>query len=229
MSKVKEMVKNNYQLSKNLNPVNETIYTDMICYLRTSRLDELEVEEINQEILGMLICAQERGEDAEAVVGEDYKAFCDAIIESAQPNRFTLRRAIGDLHIVIKGIIFLWLGDLLVNNVPTMIKEGRIILDYSVNLGFLLSTSIILFAAFFIVNYIGQNSFKLTEEIALSKGLKGRLIFGIIVGGLFALVVLVSYKLHSYVLFTTKVYYIAVVLAVMYILVRSCQKHLDYQ
>ncbi|CEO87604.1 hypothetical protein [Syntrophaceticus schinkii] len=42
MSKVEKMVKKNYELSKKLTPENDAVYTDIVCYLRTSALDELE-------------------------------------------------------------------------------------------------------------------------------------------------------------------------------------------
>lgn len=219
MSKVEKMVKKNYELSKKLTPENDAVYTDIVCYLRTSALDELETEEIIEDIIGMFLETQERGEKIEKVIGDDYQAFCDSIIEAAQPKKFTWRKMFSNLEIVVYVIAILWLIDLVFIYLPQTIKQGRLILDYQVNLGFLLNTAIILLAVFSILNYIGKTSFQDRKEKHQRKR-RENLLWGCIFGGIIALLVFIPLKLGSFILFSMKIYYLAAVLAGLYLLLR---------
>jgi DNA-binding ferritin-like protein (Dps family) len=225
MSDVKKMIKKNYELSRKLTPKNDEIYTDIVCYLRTSALDELEAEGIIQEIIGMFLEAQQRGEEIEKVIGDDYQAFCDSIIESAQPKKFTWKKTFGNLEFVIFLIGLLWVIDLAINYLPQMIKNGRLILDYKVSLVFLINTAIIVIAATLLVDYIGKNSFKLTEEKNKKKPKWYKWLFGAACGGVVALLVLISLKLGPYILFSVKIYYLAAVLVVLYFLLKVINKN----
>jgi DNA-binding ferritin-like protein (Dps family) len=221
MSKVEDLIKKNYELSRKLTPENDEIYTNIVCYLRTSVLDELEAEEIIQDIIGMFLEAQERGEEIEKVIGEDYQAFCDSIIEAAQPKNFTWRKLFSSLEIAIIAIAVLWLIDLAFDYLPQMIKQGRLILDYQVNLGFLITAAINLLAAAWIVNYIGKNSFKITNEQQQGHKWRQFVLLWAVMSGYIALLVFISLKLDSFILFTVKAYYFAAVIVVLYVLLRA--------
>lgn len=79
---LKEKIANHYELSKQLKTEYDTVYTDMVVYIRTSSLTAEDAEEIVNDILVMLLEAQARGEAPEGVFGNDYKAFCDEMITS---------------------------------------------------------------------------------------------------------------------------------------------------
>lgn len=51
-------------------------------YLAGKYVDDAEVENVRRDVIAMLIGAEERGESAEAVIGADYRAFCEEIRES---------------------------------------------------------------------------------------------------------------------------------------------------
>jgi DNA-binding ferritin-like protein (Dps family) len=223
MSDLKELIKKNIELSKKLTPKNHEIYTDIAVYLMTSSLDELETEEILQEIIGMFLEAQQRGEDIEKVIGEDYQAFCDSIIESVQPKKFTWQKAFRYLEIVILGFGCLWIIDLACSYLPRMIINGRLIFDYQVNLGFLLVAAINTLAAVLIVDYIGKKSFKLRKD---KDSIKNKLILVVAFIGIVALDVFVWQNTESYVLFSLKVYYIAAVIIGLYLLVKIIKKNI---
>ena len=223
MSDLKELIKKNIELSKKLTPKNHEIYTDIAVYLMTSSLDELETEEILQEIIGMFLEAQQRGEDIEKVIGEDYQSFCDSIIESVQPKKFTWQKAFRYLEIVILGFGCLWIIDLACSYLPRMIINGRLIFDYQVNLGFLLVAAINTLAAVLIVDYIGKKSFKLRKD---KDSIKNKLILVVAFIGIVALDVFVWQNTESYVLFSLKVYYIAAVIIGLYLLVKIIKKNI---
>ncbi|MGB4504391.1 MAG: DUF1048 domain-containing protein, partial [Syntrophaceticus sp.] len=222
MSDLNELIKKNIELSEKLTPKNHEIYTDIDFYLMTSSLDELETEEILQEIIGMFLEAQQRGEDIEKVIGEDYQSFCDSIIESAQPKKFPWQKAFRYLEIVILVFGCLWVIDLISNYLSQMIINGRLILDYQVNLGFLLVAAINTLAAVLIVNYIGKKSFKLRKD---KDRIKNKLILVVAFIGIVVLDVLVMQNTESYVLFSLKVYYMAAVIIGLYLPVKVFNKN----
>lgn len=226
MSKLDDLIRKNNELSKKLTPENDEIYTNIVCYLRVSGLDELETEEIIHDILGMFLEAQERGEKIEQVIGDDYQAFCDSIIEAAQPKRFSWRRLFSDLEIVVIVIALLCLLDIVLLYLPQMFKQGRLILDFQVSLGYLINTAIILLASVSIFKYIGKTSFKYSKEKQQGHGWKQYVLLWVIMSCIVALLGLIRYILNPVVFFSVKIYYLAAVLVVLYILLRAVKEKL---
>lgn len=79
---VKEIKMRNNRRDRLLCRENKEYMTKIICYLRDKNVPDPQVEDIRQDITDMLLEAQERGEMAEAVLGEDYRTFGDEILES---------------------------------------------------------------------------------------------------------------------------------------------------
>ena len=78
----KELKKRNNRRDARLCRENKEYMTKIICYLRDEDVPDVQVEDIRQDITDMLLDAQERGENAETVLGEDYRTFCSEILES---------------------------------------------------------------------------------------------------------------------------------------------------
>ncbi|XOQ43919.1 MAG: hypothetical protein ACFWTN_05640 [Clostridium sp.] len=74
---VKQLKRLNNKLEEQLNEKNREAYTDIICYLRVANISEYNQEIIRQDLLEMVLSAQERGENIQTVIGEDYRTFCD--------------------------------------------------------------------------------------------------------------------------------------------------------
>ncbi|ABO51726.1 membrane protein [Desulforamulus reducens MI-1] len=223
MKDIEGMIRKNYELSKQLTPRNEVIYTDIVCYLRTSSLNELEVEELIQEILEIFLSTQSRGERIEQAIGTDYRSFCDSLIAAAsvQPRRNKWHRTLANLEMWINTIIILWLIDLVFEHLPKMIQYKKPLLNYEVNAGFLISALLIVLAAIFTVKYIGKHSFSLSAKKSLRK--RVGMISGFAVGTLFALLFVVSKELGSFVLFSAKLYQIAAGFVAMIIMIKGIQ------
>lgn len=226
MGKLDDLIRKNYELSKKLTPENDEVNTNIVCYLRTSGMDELEAEEIIQDILGMMLEAQKRGEKIEQVIGDDYRAFCDSVIEAAHPKRFSWRKLFSDLEIVVIVISFLWLLDIIFFYLPQMFKQGRLILDFQVSLGFLINTAIILLASVLIVKYIGKTSFKDSKEKRQGHKWRQFVLLWVIISCIIALLGLIRYKLNPFVFFSVKMYYLAAVFAGLYLLLRAVKEKL---
>ncbi|GAB6179252.1 DUF1048 domain-containing protein [Desulfotomaculum defluvii] len=223
MKDLQGMIRRNYELSRELTPVNEAIYNAMVCYLRTSPVDEYTVEEIIGEILELFLSTQARGEKIEQAIGDDYRGYCDKLIATAlkQPRGVKWQRHLANLEMLLNTLILLWFIDLVFQHLPRMVHYKKLLLSYQVNAGFLVSALIIILAAIFATKYIGKNSFKLSTNKSIRK--KTGLISGFAIGTIFALLVLISGELSSYVLFTTKLYYIAAAFAAIILIVKAMQ------
>lgn len=92
--KTKALNRKNNKLDDRVSPKNNTVMTDMVCYLRSANISEYDQEIVRNDLLEMILAAQERGEDVTAVIGTDEgaeKAFCDDVI-AALPPRITFQR-----------------------------------------------------------------------------------------------------------------------------------------
>ena len=54
-------------------------------YLRGSRISTWEQEQVRRDVIQMLLDAESRGEEAQAVIGPEPKEFCDSIIAELPP------------------------------------------------------------------------------------------------------------------------------------------------
>ncbi len=71
----------NNVLEKQLNREMSDVLTDMVVYIRSAHISDLEQEKVRRDITQMLIDGQSRGYGAPRIIGGDYKAFCDEIID----------------------------------------------------------------------------------------------------------------------------------------------------
>lgn len=61
-SKTKKLNKQNNILDRQISKENQSIFTDMICYLRGSNISEYDIEVVRQDLTEMVLSAQKRGE-----------------------------------------------------------------------------------------------------------------------------------------------------------------------
>lgn len=61
-SKTKKLNKQNNILDRQISKKNQSIFTDMICYLRGSNISEYDIEVVRQDLTEMVLSAQKRGE-----------------------------------------------------------------------------------------------------------------------------------------------------------------------
>lgn len=83
--KTKLLLEENNQAEAALNEQGKKLLTDIVVYLRGSRTTTWEQEQVRRDITQMLLDAQARGEQAEAVIGPDPKEFCDSILAELPP------------------------------------------------------------------------------------------------------------------------------------------------
>jgi DNA-binding ferritin-like protein (Dps family) len=76
---------NNKFEEKNLSKDSQKAMTDIVVYLRGSKISEFNQEKVRKDINYMVYEGEQRGEKIEEIIGIDYKVFCDEII-SAVPK-----------------------------------------------------------------------------------------------------------------------------------------------
>ena len=84
--KCRELLKINNKLEKGILKENNELYTDMIVYIRGSEMTNYDQELVRGDLIQMIIDGQNRGDNIENVIGENYKNICDEIIET-MPKR----------------------------------------------------------------------------------------------------------------------------------------------
>lgn len=91
----KALLNENNRLEKRLNEETNNILTDIVVYIRSANITEYNQEILRRDITNMLIEGQERGQSTEEVIGDDYKAFCDAAI--SEMPQMTKRERTADI------------------------------------------------------------------------------------------------------------------------------------
>ena len=163
--RAKQLLQENNRLEEQLTGENNRMMTDIIVYLRASNTTAYQQECVRRDITEMVLEGQRRGAPMEEVIGEDYKAFCDAVL-SEVPKR-TLRQRIlsavgsGCLYVDVLALIWLVFGAI-----------GWLLGDGSwpwlaVTAGDLIALVAILGASIGLVEYICKNSFD--ENLGKSK------------------------------------------------------------
>lgn len=162
----KELMQANNQLDEKLNDENSRVLTDIICYLRVANISEYHQEIVRQDLLEMILSAQERGEDIETVIGEDYKAFCDNIIANL-PHQ-NIKERIFEIF----NIVFLCTAILgIISIITSLFSTNWEIFDFNivVSVGWLVSYAIIIAVAFVIVQVVGKTSVESGKRVDKSK------------------------------------------------------------
>lgn len=162
--KAKILNRSNNKLDHRLTAENDKVMTDMVCYLRASGISEYDQEQVRQDLLEMALSAQERGDSISTVIGGDYQAFCDSVIENLPKKSlrqkicgslsmlFLCFSILGAINIVIsKDFIFL-IRDLLVGNPPSF--------QLSISLWTLISFLLIIAVSIFLVQIICKTAFR---------------------------------------------------------------------
>ncbi|SKA95374.1 Protein of unknown function [Caloramator quimbayensis] len=72
---------------RKLSETNLYLFKSITIYIRNSSLTDVEKEEILQQILDMLLEAQNQNKTASFVIGKDYEKFCDSIIKEYSSDK----------------------------------------------------------------------------------------------------------------------------------------------
>jgi len=191
VTKIKQIQRSKNVLGKNLTPENQKVMTDMLVYLRVSRISDDCIELIRRDLVEMALAAQERNEPLSNVFGGDNKFFCDEIIASVKPERF--KKLVRGLPFLLSGVGLLGALNLVSSryfrqfmhdiNVHSTINS-----NYPVTLGYIVNTVLIYAVAVAVVQFIGKFSFRTDHFLGRLHRVPSMLKFA--AGGLFGLAIL---------------------------------------
>jgi DNA-binding ferritin-like protein (Dps family) len=106
----KEMIQLNNERREKLNKENKKYYEDMLLYIRMSDVAEQDGEELLLEILEHLLEAQENGQTAEEVFGEQPKKYCDELLGDL-PKEPLRNKLLMYFYITASGMAWYFLVD----------------------------------------------------------------------------------------------------------------------
>lgn len=225
-TKTKTLNQENNELDKWLTKENNVVMIDMICYLRVANISEYNQEVVRQDLLQMVLSAQERGEDIKTLIGGDYKSFCDEVI-AALPQKSQKERVLDFidtflLSTSILGAIHIVISKETIALIHNAVTGQQLNFQMPISLGNLLSYAIILVTAFLIVHVIGRNSLK--PEIKHNQSKPKKFIIGGAIGGGIMAVFLIIAWVGRQTLFTVNIFAACIFILGLYIAHKLLQK-----
>lgn len=112
----KALLQENNQRETLLSPNFQSVLTDMVVYLRASRLPFSLQEQVRRDITDMFLAGQEKGASPAEIIGMDFQEYCDRLLqELPQNNRRTQTLCtIRDMSLVLcVGMAVLFLPELI--------------------------------------------------------------------------------------------------------------------
>lgn len=109
--RTKALLHENNQAETQLSPAAQQVLTDIVVYLRTAPISMYRQETVRRDITRMLLDGEARGDDAKAVIGDDYQAFCDSVIAELPPlsGRARVLTALRDVLPAAVMLLAIWL------------------------------------------------------------------------------------------------------------------------
>lgn len=171
--KIKAAISENEEFEKKLTEENRKIMTDIVCYIRSFPVSVIEQEQVRMDIAVMLYDGQNRGEDAQQIIGGDYKRFCDELIAEIPVMKKNVRAAVSlgnlCLYTAIASVIVFAESIL-----RALIKGDQIWPVVSAGAGSLVQMAAVIAVAVVIVEFIMKNSFE-------TAGRKEKIIFAALI------------------------------------------------
>lgn len=159
MSKrTKLLNRENSEAEKNLSEESSTIQTDIVVYIRNANISEYNKEIVRRDIIQMLLDGEKRGQSPSDVIGDDYKAFCDAVI-SEMPQLSAKERILTSIRDVLPAICALF-GIWIVFSLISSLINGEDWMHIPLTVFELIAGVVIVIAANIIVVYITKYSFE---------------------------------------------------------------------
>lgn len=196
MNAEKKLRKENNKSETSLSKSTNLILTDMIVYLHSSDLCEYDIEIIRKELIGMAEESQMRGQAFQDVVGEDYKGFCDDLIQNGR-KKSKQEKFIEMAYVLIVGFGVLFIYEILSKTIIAAVKGvSSDVLKMDISLGFVISSLCALIAANLIYLVFSKYAF----ELSMHK--KYRIGSVVLFSFLFTAMVAVRYFLNGVILCT---------------------------
>ena len=160
--KTKQLLEENNRAEAALSPEGNALLTDLVVYLRVSRLSEWQQEAVRRDLTEMLLSGEARGQSAADVIGPDPEAFCREVIAALPP------RSPADLALEILDGALLYLAILtgiwLVGTVPMALAGRGSLSALPVTAGDLFAGVLLLGFADLLVRFICKTALRPTKK-----------------------------------------------------------------
>lgn len=158
----KELLKKNNENEKQILEENDEIYTNMIVYLRGANISEYNQEKVREDLIAMILDGQERGDDIQKVIGENYKEICDEII--AEIPKKTVKENV--MYALMLTLDIVWIVGIIsvIKTLIIMLAQNSKDMTFVFSLGDLISWGMIVFVAYLVVYYICSTTFREKER-----------------------------------------------------------------
>lgn len=156
------LLKENNELEKTLSDETISVLTDIVVYIRHASISEYNQELVRRDITQMLIDGQTRGLSAAEVVGGDYRAFCDAVIEE-MPKLSMKQRVLTSIRDILPAICALsciWL----IFGLVRQLAGGEDWTHIPLTVSELITGAGFIALAVLVVVYITKNSFSVRSK-----------------------------------------------------------------
>lgn len=211
-NKTRKLNQQNNILDEQIREENQSIFTDMICYLRSADISEYDIELVRQDLTEMVLSAQERGENISTVIGNNYKEFCDEVIANIPPKT-KVQKFISFLDLCCWTFSILLAINIVISSdtillIKNLITGESASFNISVSIGKVISIILIIFLANFIVNVIVKNVF--------SEAVKHKKMIEFISGAVLMSILLLIAWVGKKTLFTINIFLACFVTVVLY-------------
>ena len=158
----KKLLKKNNESEKKIFKENDGVYTDMIVYLRGADITEYHQEKVREDLIEMIVSGQERGDDIQKVMGENYKEICDEII--AEIPKKTVKENV--MYALMLTLDIVWIVGVIsvIKTLIIMLAKNSKDMTFVFSLGDLISWGMIVFVAYLVVYYICSTTFREKER-----------------------------------------------------------------
>ncbi|MBE6049337.1 MAG: hypothetical protein E7214_01405 [Clostridium sp.] len=157
-SECRKLQKKNNKDEEAIYKENNDIYTNMIVYLRTSKINGYNQELVRQDLIQMILDGQERGDNIEKVIGGNYKEVCDEIIESMpKETKGEKLKSIFKLSLTLIWIIGIVVT---IESILSKLVGKSLEWNFTLTVGELINGLVIIILANLIVTYICKTAFE---------------------------------------------------------------------
>lgn len=158
MNKRARILRNeNNKFEEKLSKETNDVLTDIVVYIRSTSISEYDQERVRRDIDEMLFEGERRGMSAAEIIGDDYKAFCDAVMCEV-PKLSKAQRVMTAVQEVLAGVIVLLAIWTVFSPIIQLIKKEPWYL-LPLRLSDLITATVIVAAAVLVAVYITKNVF----------------------------------------------------------------------
>lgn len=208
---IKQLLKKNNKREEKILKENDGIYTDMIVYLRGADINEYNQELVREDLIEMILNGQERGDDIQKVIGDNYKEICDEIIGTI-PKRTKKEKILGAFNLSL-SIVWILGGVSILKTIINCLLIKSSEWNFILSIGDLINMLFIIIMSNFVVNYVCKKVFDNSKKNKYVLFIKNWIICMVIFGGMFA----ISYYL-SYPILNISLFFAIVIVGIFFVL-----------